>query len=145
MFSRFLLNVRILPLILYVLPFQGNTVSAVALSEESQRIVPEAVSSVRKSEADSMLTSQFSSAETRSNELAVVSPSMISRTVPSDIGAARSIDEDLQATAQGQRVAADTVEVINIDETIGETRNIQEIKATGADEHVAKKLKYMEH
>lgn len=94
-------------------------------------MVTEAVSSPRKSEADSLLTGQFSSAETRSNELTVISPSMISRTVSSDIGAAitqRSIDEELQTTTQGQRIAGDTVEVITIEENIGESRNIQEIE-----------------
>ena len=132
------------------LSFQGGTVNAVALSEDNQRMVTEAVSSPRKSEADSLLTGQFSSAETRSNELTVISPSMISRTVPSDIGATitqRSINEDLQTTTQGERIATDTVEVITIEENIGDehSRNIQEIKASSTDEHVAKKLKYMTH
>ena len=124
--------------------FKGNAVNAVSLNEDTQRIVPQAVTSPRKSETDSLLTSQFSSTETRPNELTVVSPSMISRTLPSEIET-RNIDEELQATAQGQRITTDSVEVITIDETIEETRNIQNMKASNAEEHVAKKLKYMEH
>ena len=117
------------------------------MNEDSQRIVPEEISSPRKSEADSLLTSQFSNTETRSNELTVVSPSMISRTAPSDIGASmaqRNIGEELNATTQGHRITADTVEVITIDETIDEARSIQEIKVTSAEEHAAKKLKYLQ-
>jgi len=127
--------------------YQSNAVSAVPLNEDGQRIVPEEISSPRKSEADSLLTSQYSNTETRSNELTVVSPSMISRTAPSDIGASmaqRNIGEELNATTQGHRITADTVEVITIDETIDEARSIQEIKVTSAEEHAAKKLKYLQ-
>ena len=130
------------------LPFQSNAVNAVPLSEEAQRVVTNAVTPPRKSETDSLLMGQFSTSETRPNELTVVSPSMISRTLPSDIGATivqRKFDEELRAPTQAQQITANSVEVITIDENIEEARNIQEMKDSTVEEHVAKKLKYMEH
>lgn len=127
---------------------KGNTVSAVPLNDETQRVIQQAVTSPRKSETDSLLTNQFSSAETRPSELTVVSPSMISRTMSSDISATmsqRNIEEELRTTQQGQQITTDSVAVITIDESIEEGRALQDLKDNTADDHVPKKMKYMEH
>ena len=50
-----------------------------------------------------------------------------------------------RAPTQAQQITANSVEVITIDENIEEARNIQEMKESTVEEHVAKKLKYMEH